>query len=61
MHIYAEAPSRCDSDLLTIPSGCLREGRSCDILSKKRDLGKIRYERFEKLETLWNEIIVQEL
>jgi len=40
-----------------VPGEC----RSCDILSKKRDLGKIRYKRFEKLETLWDEIIVQEL
>src|SRR5262249_30484195 len=61
MNIYAEAPSRCDGDLLTVPSGCLGECRGRDILSKKRDLGKIRYKRFEKLETLWDEIIVQEL
>jgi len=60
MNLYAEAPSR-DSDLLTVPSGYLGECRGCDILSKKRDLRKIRYKRFEKLETLWDEIIVQEL
>src|SRR5215467_1957860 len=60
MNLYAEAPSR-DSDLFTVLSGYLGECRRCDILSKKRDLRKIRYKHSEKLEALRDEIIVQEL
>jgi len=60
MNFYAEAPSR-DNDLFTVLSGQEGEYRGCDILSKKRDLRQIWDERFEELETLWDEIIVQEL
>src|SRR5436309_972540 len=60
MNLYAEAPSR-DGDLFTVLSGYEGEYRGCDILSKKRDVGQIWDKRVEELETLWDEIIVQEL
>jgi hypothetical protein len=60
MNLYAKAPS-LDSDPLIVPIEYLGEYRSCDILSKERDLCKIRYKRFEELEALWDELIVQEL
>ena len=60
MNLYAEVSSR-GRDLLIEPIEYLGERRGCDILAKDRDLRKIRYNRFEKLEALRNEIIVQEL
>ena len=54
--IWSARPS-----LLIVPSEYLWPCRGRDILSKERDLRKIRDQRLEKLEALGDEIIVQDL
>ena len=60
MKLDTEAPS-CYSGLLIVPSEHLRKGRECNVLLNKRDPRKIWYQRFEKLEPLWDEVVTENL
>jgi hypothetical protein len=46
---------------LIVSSEYLGECRDCDVLSKERDPLKDSYKRRQKLEALWDQILVQEL
>src|SRR6266481_6720411 len=60
MKFDAEGPSR-ERGLLIVLSAQLGDFRERNVFLKDRDLWKIRYKRFEKLETLRDEVIAERL